>query len=258
MDVNAASFEEGDIRDISAIQAHAWPLRQLRPLPRQRHDGFQVVLQKQALDAIHAHGKSITDIEIGGFLIGNVFHDQHGPFLHITACIEARHATHHAAQVTFTSATWDWAHEVLQNNYPDQRIVGWYHTHPGFGVFLSGMDLFIQDNFFNLPWQVAMVYDPLGHDEGIFVWHNGVSERAEHLVHTGEFTDPDQTTVRDGVSAGAADKATVATSSEPVADDDRIKMTVPDENCSQSSDSTDRKCNWLKKVIRAIDRFLNG
>ena len=35
------------------------------------------------------------------------------------------------------------------------------------------MDLFIHDNFFNFPWQIAFVYDPLGGDEGSFVWRAG-------------------------------------------------------------------------------------
>src|SRR5690606_25238601 len=84
-------------------------------------------------------------------------------------------------------ATWDYVHQVLESDYPGQKIVGWYHTHPDFGVFLSGMDLFIQDNFFNLPWQVAFVYDPVRREEGVFVWKNGKSERVPHLVHKGGY-----------------------------------------------------------------------
>lgn len=181
------TFTTDGPRDISAIKAEHWPRRKLSPIPKGRVDGFQVIFQQNALDAIHAHGKSITDIEICGFLIGNIFRDKRGPFLHITGSVEGRHATHHAAQVTFTSATWDYAHEVLERDHAGDRIVGWYHTHPDFGVFLSGMDLFIQDNFFNLPWQVALVYDPIRGDEGVFVWRKGVSERIEHLVYAGEY-----------------------------------------------------------------------
>jgi proteasome lid subunit RPN8/RPN11 len=38
-------------------------------------------------------------------------------------------------------------------------MVGWYHTHPDWGVFLSSMDMFICDNFFN-KLDVAYVIDP--------------------------------------------------------------------------------------------------
>ena len=57
--------------------------------------------------------------------------------------------------------------------YPDLKMVGWYHSHPGFGVFLSGHDLFIHRNFFTAPWQVAFVTDPLGKASGCFTWNNG-------------------------------------------------------------------------------------
>lgn len=175
-----------DARDINANE---WPRRELAPLPAHRRAGFQVVIQQDALKAIHAHGKSILDMEICGFLVGGVFRDDKGPWLHITGAIEGRHATHHAAQVTFTAATWEYAHEVLERDHPGERIVGWYHTHPDFGVFLSGMDLFIQENFFNLPWQVALVYDPVREDEGFFIWQEGKSERQPHIVHRGGWTD---------------------------------------------------------------------
>jgi hypothetical protein len=44
------------------------------------------------------------------------------------------------------------------------------------------MDLFIQDNFFNLPWQVAFVYDPKNEEEGVFTWQGGVASPARYLV----------------------------------------------------------------------------
>ena len=48
-----------------------------------------------------------------------------------------------------------------RDEFPDElQIVGWYHTHPDWGVFLSGMDMFICDNFFNKRLDVALVIAP--------------------------------------------------------------------------------------------------
>jgi hypothetical protein len=58
----------------------------------------------------------------------------------------------------------------MDRSYADKRILGWYHTHPGFGIFLSEMDMFIHRNFFNLPWQLAYVYDPHADEDGMFTW----------------------------------------------------------------------------------------
>ena len=67
--------------------------------------------------------------------------------------------------------------EVKDELYPEERIVGWYHSHPGFGVFLSEHDLFIQENFFSSPGQVAWVYDPHTDEEGCFGWVAGEVHR---------------------------------------------------------------------------------
>jgi hypothetical protein len=72
----------------------------------------------------------------------------------------------------------------MDSRYPDDRIVGWYHTHPGFGIFLSEMDLFIQNNFFNEPWQIAYVDDPKGGDRGAFVWEKGAAVRRPYLIES--------------------------------------------------------------------------
>ncbi len=77
------------------------------------------------------------------------------------------------AQVTFTAETWTHIQDVLDRDHPDKRILGWYHTHPGYGIFLSDMDVFIHKNFFNLPWHTAFVYDPKQNQQGLFVWRAG-------------------------------------------------------------------------------------
>jgi proteasome lid subunit RPN8/RPN11 len=143
---------------------------------------FQAVFRRMALEEIHQHGNADTDVEICGVLVGNVYRDANGPWLYVESIIRGDAAEGHATQVTFKAATWEHIQREMEEKHAGQRIVGWYHTHPDFGIFLSGMDLFIQDNFFNLPWQVAFVYDPIGGDEGSFVWRGGKSEREPFLV----------------------------------------------------------------------------
>jgi len=147
-----------------------------------RECGFQSIIRRSVLDRIHDHGRENTNVEICGVLVGNVFQDEFGPYLYITDAIQGDAASEHAAQVTFTAETWDHIQNVMDAEHTGKKIVGWYHTHPGFDIFLSGMDLFIQDNFFNLPWQVAFVYDPIGEKEGLFVWRKGKSEKEGFLV----------------------------------------------------------------------------
>ena len=65
------------------------------------------------------------------------------------------------AHVTFTQDTWEHIYQIKDKEYPDAKIVGWYHTHPSMGVFLSHYDTWLHSNFFPEPWQVALVVEPV-------------------------------------------------------------------------------------------------
>ena len=129
-------------------------------------DSRTVVLQS-VLNEIKEHGRSSMYKEVCGVLVGYLCWDS-GPYLLIDGRIEGKHASHQSGSVTFTSETWDYIHEELAAKYPERIIVGWYHTHPGFGIFLSNMDAFIHENFFSFPWEPAYVFDPQAETDGFF------------------------------------------------------------------------------------------
>jgi formylglycine-generating enzyme required for sulfatase activity/proteasome lid subunit RPN8/RPN11 len=140
-----------------------------------------VVFRRSVLEAIHKHGEELPDLEVCGVLVGNVLHDDASPFLYVQACIRGEHADSRAAQVTFKAETWIHIHEQMEQ-YPEQRIVGWYHTHPDFGIFLSPADLYIHENFFNLAWQIAYVLDPVRSKDGMFLWRAGKTSNEAFLI----------------------------------------------------------------------------
>jgi hypothetical protein len=69
----------------------------------------------------------------------------------------------------------------MDTRYAALKIVGWYHTHPDFGIFLSDRDRFIQEHFFSSPGQIAHVIDPIRKLEGVFVWKDGKPSQSEHF-----------------------------------------------------------------------------
>ena len=99
-----------------------------------------------------------------GILAGRLCEDDDGVFLDVEAAVRGTGARAGRGHVTFTQETWNGIHTALERDHPKLQILGWYHTHPGFGVEFSEMDVFIQKNFFSLPTQVAFVMDPLGGD----------------------------------------------------------------------------------------------
>lgn len=148
-------------------------------------DELRVSIEKKAYAEILVHAKDESDVEVGGFLLGKVKEDKHGTWLHVQHTIRGEKLENQGAQVKFTHETWNLMYREKDKSYPGMDIVGWYHTHPGFDIFLSEMDKFIHDNWFSNPNQVAFVYDPHQGTEGFFrkpkseivllgrFWHGG-------------------------------------------------------------------------------------
>ncbi|MHB0935557.1 MAG: LysM peptidoglycan-binding domain-containing protein [Armatimonadota bacterium] len=126
-----------------------------------------------------------TRREMGGVLIGSLSCDGK-PAVQITAMIPARYTDAGNASITFTHETWQDILAIKDRAYPDLKIVGWFHTHPGFGIFLSRFDMHIHEHFFNLDWQVAYVVDPLAHTEGFFRWEAGKVQKTLDFEIVGE------------------------------------------------------------------------
>jgi proteasome lid subunit RPN8/RPN11 len=137
------------------------PVRRQFPGPRNADVALRVAFERRANADLIAHAKESLDVEVCGILAGELCEDDEGPFIHVVAAIRGTAAGEASTHVTFTQATWNSIHQTLERDYPNLKIVGWYHTHPGFGVEFSDMDLFIQQNFFSGPAQIAMVTDPL-------------------------------------------------------------------------------------------------
>ena len=134
----------------------------------------RVLMEAEVARQVRQHGRSSMKAEVCGVLIGR----EEGHTTIVDACIAGVNAAQGGAHVTFTQDTWQHIYEVKDKKYPDARIVGWYHSHPGFGVFLSDHDLFIHKNFFSSPQQVAWVYDPHTDEEGCFGW---LGDRVEKI-----------------------------------------------------------------------------
>jgi proteasome lid subunit RPN8/RPN11 len=194
MSENAESkqVDKPDVKmpDIDLVNADQWRSREFPLTDGRRENSVRVVIKQSVLNDIHRHGQSTTDVEVCGVLVGAGYRDERGPFVYIEANIRGRHSDSKAAQVTFTGETWNHIHNELDRDYPELQILGWYHTHPGFGIFLSGMDLFIHENYFAGEHQLAFVYDPIGGDEGLFVWRNGKAVRDGFLVVPDAQEDP--------------------------------------------------------------------
>jgi len=146
-----------------------------RPAPKPVGPRFEI--DNEVTRCIRQHARSHMKTEVCGVLIG----ETRNGVVEVQAMIEALNASQAGTHVTFTQDAWETIYKVKDEKYPEERIVGWYHSHPGFGVFLSEHDTFIHRNFFSSPDQVAWVYDPHTDEEGCFGWVDGDIHRISNF-----------------------------------------------------------------------------
>lgn len=168
----SAAKQDTDVKLVGSA-TQPTPRRRKFPGPARVDEKHRVAFSRQAYADLISHAKESLNAEICGVLIGEWCEDDQGEFIVVDYSIRGAGAKEGSTHVTFTQETWNQIHSQKEQLYPKLQIVGWYHTHPGFGVEFSEMDLFIHRNFFSGPSQVAFVTDPLGGEEAMLVNSGG-------------------------------------------------------------------------------------
>jgi proteasome lid subunit RPN8/RPN11 len=132
--------------------------------------GLIAFIEQQALEGLNDFLEHDLHREHGGVLVGKPFfdQDQNHYFTVIRTAIPAHETEGSAVHLQFTPDTWSYISGIIEENFPDLVVVGWYHSHPGLGVFMSGTDRATQAAFFDHAWNIAIVVDPIAHTNGWF------------------------------------------------------------------------------------------
>jgi len=189
-----------------------------------------------AWEELHQHALSRRDIEIGGVLLGSYALEGEQFYLELIASLDARYTEESAASLTFTQRTWTDFNQRKALEYPESKIVGWYHTHPGYGIFLSSYDHFIQEHFFNQVGQIALVFDPVKDAAGFFYWNgtttirtykvyqfDNAGKRGQPIRETeqGREGDPEPETTMKEIKRNISVESTTLQTREPLEDQDK-------------------------------------
>jgi proteasome lid subunit RPN8/RPN11 len=131
----------------------------------------EVFLTQPVYSRICLHAGSDLNNEVGGVLTGRWCQDAITgvQFIVVDSALPARHTRQGSAFLTFTSDSLVTFQDEIELNHPGKQIVGWYHTHPGMGVFLSGYDTWLHEHFFPENYQAALVIEPRSAQAGFFI-----------------------------------------------------------------------------------------
>lgn len=137
---------------------------------RWREAPFQVYIVQEVYAKIWQHVGETPSIESGGVLLGHPFKTLDGQttFIVVTGAIPQQSDNRSSGHFTVDTDEIRAARREIEQKHPGLVVVGWYHSHPGHGIFLSGQDMTIVRSIYDASWHIAMVIDPRRRAEGIF------------------------------------------------------------------------------------------
>ena len=134
---------------------------------------FPVYIHDDTIKKIIIYCKKSKN-EIFGYLLGNILQWDDKIYVKIEEILFLLGAIHSeqfsTAQIEGAAGKYESKFQRLKRKTENSslRVVGWWHSHPNFGVFLSATDLKTQEYFFPEAYQVAVVVDPIRDELGFY------------------------------------------------------------------------------------------
>eukprot|EP01136_Pigoraptor_vietnamica_P009888 Opistho-1_new@46894 len=118
-----------------------------------------VYISSLALLKMLKHGRAGVPMEVMGLMLGEFVDDYTVRVTDVFAMPQSGTGVSvEAVDPVFQTKMLD----MLKQTGRPEMVVGWYHSHPGFGCWLSGVDINTQQSFEQLnPRSVAVVVDPI-------------------------------------------------------------------------------------------------
>ncbi|VEU20990.1 DEKNAAC101814 [Brettanomyces naardenensis] len=118
-----------------------------------------VYISSLALLKMLKHGRAGVPMEVMGLMLGDFIDEFTIHVVDVFAMPQSGTGVSvEAVDDVFQTKMMD----MLRQTGRDQMVVGWYHSHPGFGCWLSSVDVNTQQSFEQLnPRSVAVVIDPI-------------------------------------------------------------------------------------------------
>lgn len=119
----------------------------------------QVYISSLALLKMLKHGRAGVPMEVMGLMLGEFVDDYTVRVIDVFAMPQSGTGVSvEAVDPVFQAKMLD----MLRQTGRPEMVVGWYHSHPGFGCWLSGVDINTQQSFEALSDRaVAVVVDPI-------------------------------------------------------------------------------------------------
>ncbi len=137
----------------------------------------------------HAMSKAHEKLEVMGLMLGQVFnHD--GVEYTMVRDVATTDLDASSTRVRFRRDGFEKLFASMDDVGFDHLVTGWYHSHPGHGIFMSPTDVDTQKGMFNSSFHRAVVIDPLNKEIGAYRLGSGDVEMMPFVIYWEEYQNP--------------------------------------------------------------------
>ncbi|HKM09729.1 MAG TPA: Mov34/MPN/PAD-1 family protein [Candidatus Methanomethylophilaceae archaeon] len=130
--------------------------------------------------ALHGDLGFADSKEVMGFIMGTVYSDEEGDYA-IAEGIATTRLLSTDISVRFDPESFEDLFLSMDESKGD-KIVGWYHTHPGFSCYLSETDLKTHVGMFGEGLGFSIVLDPSDETLMVFTVKDGKPEKEQMII----------------------------------------------------------------------------
>ena len=144
--------------------------------------GVQLFMGESVISTMAAHADIgfADEKEIMGLILGTVYLDEEGEYSVADGTATTKLDSTNVSVRFDPEALEDLFKSIDENK--SGTVVGWYHSHPGFGCYLSDTDIKTHSDIFGDGIGFSVVIDPSDETLMVFTVKDGYSKNADMIV----------------------------------------------------------------------------
>ena len=144
--------------------------------------GIDVYISQTAFDKMMRQCAAYTKrhLEALGYLVGDYCRWKNKEYTIVEDAVTSDLET---TSVSVHFQAFEKAFDQLDKIDFDYVIVGWYHSHPGHGCFMSVTDISTQKRMFNKSFHIAIVVDPINKEFKVYKMNGNIPEEKVFAIY---------------------------------------------------------------------------
>jgi len=146
-------------------------VRQIGSIESSGASQLRIYVEDYVFTFVHQFSQASASSERLGILVGKYIESENQPALFISGAIESKHTVQSPRGIEFSQSSNDYHAETLDKYFPGLSIVGWIHSQPGYGTYLSNKNYSYHRESFTEAYQVFFVTDPAQRMDAFYVYN---------------------------------------------------------------------------------------